>query len=103
MMVEKADLVPQVLNMKTVFVTDEVKSLTNKSGKKRKLNKTETLLALEKQKQLIEKFKEWVWKNPSRKERLHEIYDKKYDSFCYLYRKYSRSKSTCTICLIFHM
>lgn len=73
-------IIEKTLNMKTVFVTDEVKSLTNKSGKKRKLNKTETLLALEKQKQLIEKFKEWVWKNPSRKERLHEIYDKKYCS-----------------------
>ena len=66
--------------MKNVFVTDEVKSLTNKSGKKRKLNKTETVLALEKQKLLIEKFREWVWKNPTRKERLHRIYEEKYCS-----------------------
>lgn len=73
-------IIEKTLNMKTVFVTDEVKSLTNKSGKKRKLNKTETVLALEKQKLLIEKFREWVWKNPNRKERLHRIYEEKYCS-----------------------
>lgn len=73
-------IIEKTLNMKTVFVTDEVKSLTNKSGKKRKLNKAETMLALEKQKLLIEKFREWVWKEPARKEALHRIYDEKYCS-----------------------
>ncbi|MBE7050910.1 MAG: hypothetical protein E7394_09160, partial [Ruminococcaceae bacterium] len=73
-------IIEKTLNMKTVFVTDEVKSLTNKSGKKRKLNKAETMLALEKQKLLIEKFREWVWKDPARKEALRRIYDEKYCS-----------------------
>ena len=38
------------------------------------------MLALEKQKLLIEKFREWVWKEPSRKERLHRIYEEKFCS-----------------------
>ena len=73
-------IIEKTLNMKPICITDEVKSMTNKSGKTRKINKTETLLALEKQKQLIELFKDWVWKYPPRKERLHRIYDEKYCS-----------------------
>lgn len=71
-------ILEKTLNMKTICVTDEVSSKTSKSGKKRVINKTETLLALEKQKIMIEKFKEWVWQNPERKERLQKIYDEKY-------------------------
>lgn len=73
-------ILERTLNMKTVFVTDEVSSLTNKSGKKRVINKTETLLALDKQNKLIESFKDWVWKNPSRAERLKRIYEERYCS-----------------------
>ena len=73
-------ILEKTLNMKTVFITDEVSSLTNKSGKKRVINKTETLLALEKQKKLIDDFKKWVWNNPTRKERLRKIYEEKYCS-----------------------
>lgn len=73
-------ILEKTLNLKSVFVTDEVKSYTNKSGKKRKINKTETLLAIEKQKKIIEAFRDWVWKDPVRKERLQEIYEMKYCS-----------------------
>jgi N12 class adenine-specific DNA methylase len=57
-----------------------VKSALTTSGKKRVINKAETLLALEKQKKLIDEFKAWVWKDLRRMNRLKEIYNEKYCS-----------------------
>lgn len=68
-------LLEKTLNMKTICVTDEVVCNTNKSGKKRVINQTETVAALEKQKKLIEEFQKWVWKDPQRKERLEMIFE----------------------------
>ena len=73
-------ILENTLNMKSVVVTDEVSSTVTKSGTKRVINKEETLLAQEKQKKLIQDFKEWVWKDKSRKDRLQQIYDEKYCS-----------------------
>lgn len=68
-------ILERTLNMKTVAVTDEVTCLTNKSGKKRVINNSETLMALEKQQKLIKEFQDWVWKDEKRKERLEIIFE----------------------------
>lgn len=68
-------ILERTLNMKSVAVTDEVKCLANASGKKRVVNKEETILAIEKQQKMIEEFQKWVWKNKERKERLEIIFE----------------------------
>ncbi len=73
-------ILERTLNMKSVFVTDEIVSLTNASGKKRIINKEETTLAIEKQQKMIAEFQSWVWKDEKRKERLETIFDSKYGS-----------------------
>lgn len=73
--IEALYILERTLNMKTVAVTDEVVCLTNKSGKKRVVNKSETLLALEKQQKMIDEFQKWVWKDEKRKERLEIIFE----------------------------
>ncbi len=68
-------ILERTLNMKTLSVTDEVVCNTNKSGKKRVINQTETVAALEKQQKLIKEFQKWVWKDYSRKSRLEIIFE----------------------------
>ncbi|MBE6958024.1 MAG: hypothetical protein E7447_02580 [Ruminococcaceae bacterium] len=68
-------ILERTLNMKTVCVTDEVSCSSNKSGKKRVINQSETVAVLEKQKKLIEEFQKWVWKDPERKARLELIFE----------------------------
>lgn len=68
-------ILERTLNMKTVCITDEVVCSTNKSGKKRVINQTETVAALEKQQKLIKEFQNWVWKSPARKSRLEIIFE----------------------------
>ena len=68
-------MLERTLNMKTVAVTDEIICHTNASGKKRIINKSETVLALEKQKKMIKAFQRWVWKDDKRKERLEIIFE----------------------------
>lgn len=69
------NILENTLNMKAVNVTDEKKSLVNKSGVKRVINRKETIAALEKQKELIKAFQDWVWTDPARKERLERIFE----------------------------
>lgn len=72
---EALHILEKTLNMKTVAVMDEVVCLANASGKKRVVNKSETVLALEKQEKLIKEFQNWVWKDEKRKERLEIIFE----------------------------
>ncbi len=70
-------LLEKTLNMKNITISDTV----TKNGKKvAKLNKSETLLAKEKQEKMIKAFQMWIWKDPARKERLIRIYVDKYCS-----------------------
>jgi len=71
-------ILEKTLNMKTIVVTDEVKCTTNSSGKKRVVNKAETVLALEKQEKMIKEFQRWVWKDKARKERLERIFEERF-------------------------
>ncbi len=72
------DILMRTLNMQSVAVYDHVKS--GKATTKSTLNKEETMLAIEKQKALIEEFQSWVWKSPERKKRLEKIYSEKFGS-----------------------
>lgn len=70
-------ILEKTLNMKNLAISDTV----TKNGKKvAKLNKSETLLAREKQGKIIKAFQNWIWKDPNRKERLVRIYEEKYCS-----------------------
>lgn len=71
-------ILEKTLNMKAVMVKDKVSSATSKSGEKWVLNQSETLLAVEKQRLMIEKFQKWIWADEKRKERLVEIYENKF-------------------------
>lgn len=72
---EALHILEKTLNMKTVAVTEEVSCSANASGKKRVINKTETVAAIEKQQKLIKAFQKWVWTDDARKERLKIIFE----------------------------
>ncbi|MCR5509623.1 MAG: DEAD/DEAH box helicase family protein [Lachnospiraceae bacterium] len=76
--VEALHIIERTLNMKTISVTDEVDCPTNKSGKKRVINRGETVAALEKQKIIKEEFQKWIWSDMDRKERLEAIFENNY-------------------------
>lgn len=71
-------ILERTLNMKSVAVTDEVVCNTNSSGKKRVINQSETILAIEKQNKMIKAFQKWVWEDDARKERLERIFENKF-------------------------
>ncbi len=75
---EALHILEKTLNMKTVSVTDEISCPTNASGKKRVINKTETVAALEKQQKLIKEFQYWVWTDAERKKRLQGIFESRF-------------------------
>lgn len=66
-------ILEKTLNMQSICITDPTAN-----GKKRVLNQSETVLALEKQKKMIEEFKKWVWTDDSRKRRLEFIFEDKF-------------------------
>ena len=69
-------ILESTLNMRAISITD---TLDTRIGKKRRVfNEAETVLALEKQAEMIKKFRKWVWKDDARKARLQEIYDARY-------------------------
>ena len=72
---EALHILEKTLNMKTVAVTDEISCPANNSGKKRVINKAETVAAIEKQQKLIKEFQKWVWEDDARKERLEIIFE----------------------------
>ncbi len=71
-------ILERTLNMKTVSVTDEVSCPANASGKKRVINKAETVAVIEKQRLMIKEFQKWVWKDDARRERLTTIFEENY-------------------------
>lgn len=72
---EALHILEKTLNMKTVAVTEEINCPTNVSGKKRVINKADTVEAIEKQQKLIAAFQKWVWTDDARKERLEIIFE----------------------------
>lgn len=76
--IDALHILEKTLNMKTIAVRDEVKNPAGSSGKVRVINRTETVAALEKQKKLIKAFRDWVWTDERRKERLKNIFESKF-------------------------
>ena len=74
-------IIENTLNMKTLAIYEKVPSGINKSGSAMVVDQQKTVLVLEKQKKLIDKFREWVWQDQDRKERLTIIYENRYGSF----------------------
>ena len=72
------DILERTLNMRTIAVYDESRRGVFGMSKKRVLNRSETVLALEKQQKMLDEFRNWVWKDRGRKELLERIYDNKY-------------------------
>ncbi|BBM59467.1 DNA helicase [Leptotrichia hongkongensis] len=71
-------LIEDALNLKDTKIFDYV---TDGDGKKKAvLNKKETLLVQQKQDILKQKFKDWVFENPVRREELTKIYNEKFNS-----------------------
>lgn len=67
-------ILENTLNMKTLAVYDCVDPINNT----RILNSSETVKLLEKQKQMIAEFKNWVWLDEERKRRLQGAYNRRY-------------------------
>ena len=71
-------ILEDTLNNKTITVKDYIEE---PDGRKRAVvNQKETLLAQEKQSELKEKFKEWIWDDPDRTEELCRIYNENFNS-----------------------
>ena len=70
-------IVEETLNLKTV----KIYTLVEENGEKRSVLDTEgTALAQQKQEEIKEKFREWIFKNPERREALVEEYNRRFNS-----------------------
>ena len=75
---EAMEILERTLNMKSVSVTMEVDAPGTATGKKRVLCQSETVLAIEKQQQMINEFRSWVWTDDKRRRKLETIFENKY-------------------------
>ena len=75
--VNGTELLNLALNLKTPAIYDVIRSA---EGEQRVLNTTETLAAKEKQRQIKERFKQWVFDDPDRTERLVRTYNDAFNS-----------------------
>lgn len=71
-------IIEQTLNLKDVRIFDYV--IANDGKKKPVLNKKETAIAMEKQDAIKQAFKDWIWNDPERRNRLCEMYNEKFNS-----------------------
>ncbi len=71
-------IIEDTLNLRDVRVFDTVQDENGKD--QRMLNKKETAIAQDKQDQIKEKFQEWVWADPARRERLCTLYNEKFNA-----------------------
>lgn len=71
------DIIEKSLNLQDVQIYDtvEVDGIT-----RRVLNVEQTLAAQEKQQQIKDAFKDWLWKDPGRRDRLTQLYNEKFNS-----------------------
>lgn len=71
-------IIEKILNNQTIAICDEVADSTTKSGKRKVLNKKETLLALEKSGKIKGEFRSWVRNDLSRVKKLEKVYQEKF-------------------------
>lgn len=71
-------IIEETLNLKDVRIFDTV---TDENGNEtRVLNKKETILAQQKQQLIKDAFRDWIWKDPNRRDRLTTLYNTKFNS-----------------------
>ena len=71
-------IIEETLNLKDVRIFDTVQD--ENGNEKRVLNKKETVLAQQKQQLIKDAFRDWIWKDPARRERLTTLYNEKFNS-----------------------
>ena len=71
-------ILEESLNLKDIRIYDTIEDPDGKQ--KRVLNKTETTLAQQKQQAIKNAFKDWIWKDPSRREALVTKYNELFNS-----------------------
>ena len=71
-------IIEETLNLKDVRIFDYIED--DEGKKKAVLNKKETAIAQSKQELIKEAFQDWIWSDPSRRERLCKIYNEKFNS-----------------------
>ncbi len=71
-------IIEETLNLKDVRIFDTV--YDESSSEKRVLNRNETVLAQQKQQLLKDAFRDWIWKDPKRREYLTSLYNMRFNS-----------------------
>jgi N12 class adenine-specific DNA methylase len=71
-------IIDDTLNLRDVRVYDYVEDADGKE--KRVLNKKETMLAQQKQELIKQAFKDWIWKEPERRQTLTKLYNERFNS-----------------------
>ena len=71
-------IIEETLNLKDVRIFDTV--YDESSSEKRVLNRNETVLAQQKQQLIKDAFRDWIWKDPDRRDRLTTLYNTKFNS-----------------------
>ena len=71
-------IIEQTLNLKDVRIFD--KKIDPEGREIRILNRKETTIAQQKQQQIKDAFCEWIWKDHTRRERLVQLYNEKFNS-----------------------
>ncbi len=73
------EIIERTLNQKLPLVYDEREVRENGKTKTVKvLNETESMLAAEKQRVILEEFSRWIFASPTRKKRIEDIYHERY-------------------------
>ncbi len=71
------EIIEDTLNLKDVKI---YKTITENGKEKRVINHEATILTQQKQRDIRNKFEEWIWMNPDRRKRLEDIYNEKFNS-----------------------
>jgi len=71
-------IIEETLNLRDIRIFDKVETPDGKET--RVLNKKQTILAQQKQQLIKEKFSEWIWADPERRENLTKLYNEKFNS-----------------------
>ncbi|WP_213594306.1 DEAD/DEAH box helicase family protein [Paenibacillus woosongensis] len=70
-------ILEDTLNLRDVRIFD---TMLENGVEKRVLNKQETAIAQQKQEMLKEAFRDWIWKDPQRRERLTRLYNDRFNA-----------------------
>ncbi len=71
-------IIEETLNLKDVRIFDTV--IDEGGNEARVLNKKDTILAQQKQQAIKDAFRDWIWKDPGRRDRLTTLYNTKFNS-----------------------